>query len=135
MPLLRAVVVWALVLAAVMLPHFDPPAATSTTTASITQLRSFDRTSTLTQIKAKRLHAAQDAQVQKWSSELSQGLAQYAAEQAALAEAQPIADSQPALNNPPPPPPYIAKIIYDAFSPLGARPVQGGINVASCASR
>jgi Transglycosylase SLT domain len=134
-PLLRAVVVWTLVLAAVILPHLDPPPATPSSTAAVTQLRSFDRTSTLTEIKAKRVQAAQNAQVQQWSSELSQGLAQYAAEQAALAEAQAIADAQAALNNHPPPPPYIAKIIYDAFSPLGARALQWAINVAYCESR
>jgi hypothetical protein len=121
------------VLATVIVPHIDPsPAAAS---AAVTQLSSFDRSSALTQYKAKHLQSLQSAQVQQWTSELSQGLAQYQAEQEALAQAQAIADAQAALNNHPPPPAYIAKIIYDAFSPLGARAVQWAINVAYCESR
>lgn len=132
-PLFRAVVAWSFVLVTVMLPHIGSPAPAPT--AAVTQLSSFDRTSALTQSKANRTHAAQDAQVQKWTSELTQGLAQYAAEQEAIAQAQAIADAQAALNNHPGPPPYIAKIIYDAFSPLGPRAVQWAINVAYCESR
>ncbi len=132
-PLLRAVAAWSLVLATVILPHISSPAAAPT--ASVTQLSSFDRTSALSLSKAKRTQAAQEAQVQQWTSELTQGLAQYAAEQEAIAQAQAIAAAQAALNNHPPPPPYIAKIIYDAFSPLGQRAVQWAINVAYCESR
>ena len=132
-PLLRAVVAWSMVLATVILPHLDPPVATPT--AAVTQSRSFDRTSALTESKAKRTQAAQAAQVQQWTSELTQGLAQYAAEQEAMAKAQAAADAQAALNNHPGPPPYIAKIIYDAFSPLGARALQWALNVAYCESR
>ncbi|OLC24744.1 MAG: hypothetical protein AUG06_03800 [Actinobacteria bacterium 13_1_20CM_2_65_11] len=132
-PLLRAVVAWSMVLATVILPHLDAPVATPT--AAVTQSRSFDRTSALTELKAKRTQAAQAAQVQQWTSELTQGLAQYAAEQEAMARAQAAADAQAALNNHPGPPPYIAKIIYDAFSPLGPRALQWALNVAYCESR
>ncbi len=133
-PLLRAVVAWTFVLATVILPQIgSPPAATSS--AAVTQLSSFDRTSALSQSKAKRTQAAQAAQVQHWASELTQGLAQYQAEQEAIARAQAVAAAQAALNNHPPPPDYIAKIIYDAFSPLGTRAVQWAINVAYCESR
>ena len=132
-PLLRAVVVWTVVLATVILPHLG--AAPATATAAVTQSSSFDRNSALSEYKAKRLQSVQQAQVERWTSELSQGLAQYQAEQEALAQAQAAAAAQARLNNHPPPPPYIAKIIFDAFSPLGARAVQWAINVAYCESR
>jgi hypothetical protein len=122
-----------MVLATVILPHIGSPPATPT--AAVTQLSSFDRTSALLQSRAKRTQAAQAAQVQQWTSELTQGLAQYQAEQEAIAQAQAVAAAQAALNNHPPPPPYIAKIIYDAFSPLGARALQWALNVAYCESR
>ncbi len=134
-PLLRAVVVWTIVLGTVILPQIGPPAAPATSTAAITQLSSFDRTSALTQLKAKRTQAAQNAQVQQWTSELSQGIAQYQAEQERLAQAQAEAARYAALSNHPPPPDWIGKIIYDAFSPLGARAVQWALNVAYCESR
>jgi len=132
-PLLRAVVVWTIVLATVILPHIGPSPAIST--AAVTQLSSYDRTSALSQSKAKRTQAAQNALVQQWTSELSQGIAQYQAEQERIAKAQAEAARVAALSNHPPPPPYIAQIIYDAFSPLGARAVQWAINVAYCESR
>ena len=132
-PLLKAVVVWSVVLATVILPHVSQPPATSS--AAVTQLSSYDRTSALSLSKAKRVQAAQDAQVQQWTSELSEGIAQYQAEQEAMARAQAAAAAQAALNNHPPPPAWIAKIIYDAFSPLGARAVEWAMNVAYCESR
>jgi hypothetical protein len=101
----------------------------------VTQLSSYDRSSALSISRAKRDQAVQDAQVNQWTSELSQGVAQYQAEQEAMAQAQAAAAAQAQLNNHPPPPPYIAKIIYDAFSPLGARAVQWAMNVAYCESR
>jgi hypothetical protein len=134
-PLLRAVVVWTIVLATVILPHLGAPGAPATSTAAVTQLSSFDRTSALTQMKAKRTQAAQNALVQQWTSELSQGIAQYQAEQERIAQAQAEAARYAALSNHPPPPDWIGKIIYDAFSPLGARAVQWAINVAYCESR
>ena len=133
-PLLRAVVVWTVVLATVILPHIGgSPSAMPT--AAVTQLSSFDRTSALSQERVKRTHAAQDAQVQLWSSELSQGLAQYQAEQAALAQAQAAAAAEAALNNHPAPPANIAKIINDAFSPLGQAAVTWAMRIAWCESR
>ena len=132
-PLLRAVVVWTIVLATVILPHLGSEPATST--AAVTQLSSYDRTSALSLSKAKRTQAAQDALVQQWTSELSQGIAQYQAEQERIAKAQAEAARYAALSNHPPPPDWIGKIIYDAFSPLGTRAVQWAINVAYCESR
>jgi len=126
-------VVWGVVLATVILPHIDQSSAGST--AAVTQLSSFDRSSALKESKAKHTQQQQQDQVTQWTAELSQGLAQYQAEQEALAQAQAIADAQSQLDNHPPPPPFIAKIIYDAFSPLGARAVQWAINVAYCESR
>ena len=133
-PLLRAVVVWTIVLATVILPHIGPPSP-ATSTAAVTQLSSYDRSSALTQMKAKRTQDAQNALVQQWTSELSQGIAQYQAEQERIAQAQAEAARYAALSNHPPPPDWIGKIIYDAFSPLGARAVQWAINVAYCESR
>ena len=104
-------------------------------TAEVTQLSSFDRTSALSESKAKRTQAAQDAQVQQWSSELAQGLAQYQAEQEKIAQAQAAAAAEAALNNHPPPPAWIGKIINDAFSPLGQAAVTWALRVAWCESR
>jgi hypothetical protein len=118
----------------VILPHIGSTSP-AMPTAAVTQLSSFDRTSALSQERVKRTHAAQDAQVQLWSSELSQGLAQYQAEQAALAQAQAAAAAVAALNNHPPPPPNIAKIINDAFSPLGQAAVTWAMRIAWCESR
>jgi len=75
------------------------------------------------------------AQVNAWSQELKQGLADYQAQQDALAAAQAQAAAIAARSNHAPPPPYIAKIINDAFSPLGPAAVQWAINVAYCESR
>jgi hypothetical protein len=127
------VVVWVIVLATVVLPHIG--SSTATSTAAVTQLSSFDRTSALMQSKAKRMQAAQDAQVQQWASDLSQGLAQYQAEQARIAQAQAAAAAEALLNNHPPPPPNIAKIINDAFSPLGPAAVTWAMRIAYCESR
>jgi hypothetical protein len=75
------------------------------------------------------------AQVQAWSAELQQGLAAYKEQQEQAAAAQAEVDRLAALSNHPPPPPDIAKIISDAFSPLGPRALQWAINVAYCESR
>ena len=132
-PLLRAVAVWTVVLATVILPRLTPPAPSAT--AAVTQLSSYDRQSALRLSQSHKAQAAQDAQVQQWSAELKQGLADWKAEQAAMAAAQAEANRIAALSNHPPPPPEIAKIITDAFSPLGARAVQWAMNVAYCESR
>ena len=132
-PLLRAVVVWSVVLATVVMPRLAPPPPQLT--AAVTQISAYDRTSALRSAQAQKAQAAQDGQVQQWTAELKQGLADYQAEQAKAAAAQAEAKRIAALSNHAPPPPYIAKIIYAAFSPLGPRAVQWAINVAYCESR
>jgi hypothetical protein len=134
LPLFRAVIVWAVLLAGVVLPRLDQPAPTNVPVA-VTQLNSYDRQSLVSQARAQRAQAAQDAQVQAWADELDKGLAAYQAQLKVLAAAKAEADRIAALSNHAPPPPYIAKIINDAFSPLGSRAVQWAINVAYCESR
>jgi regulator of protease activity HflC (stomatin/prohibitin superfamily) len=133
-PLLRAILVWAVILASVVLVRLDPPASVMNAVA-VTQLSAFDRLSVVQQTRTQRVQAAQMAQVTAWAAELKQGLADYQAQQDALAAAQAQAAVIAARSNHPPPPPYIAKIINDAFSPLGPAAVQWAINVAYCESR
>jgi regulator of protease activity HflC (stomatin/prohibitin superfamily) len=133
-PLLRAILVWAVILASVVLVRLDPPASVMNAVA-VTQLSAYDRLSVVQQTRTQRVQAAQMAQVTAWAAELKQGLADYQAQQDALAAAQAQAAVIAARSNHPPPPPYIAKIISDAFSPLGPAAVQWAINVAYCESR
>jgi multidrug efflux pump subunit AcrA (membrane-fusion protein) len=133
-PLLRAVLVWAVILASVVLVRMDPPAAVSNAVA-VTQLSAYDRLSVVQQTRAQRVQAAQMAQVTAWAAELKQGLADYQAQQDALAAAQAQATVIASRSNHAPPPAYIAKIINDAFGPLGPAAVQWAINVAYCESR
>jgi regulator of protease activity HflC (stomatin/prohibitin superfamily) len=133
-PLLRAILVWAVILASVVLVRLDPPASVMNAVA-VTQLNAYDRLSVVQQTRTQRVQAAQMAQVTAWAAELKQGLADYQAQQDALAAAQAQAAVIAARGNHPPPPPYIAKIINDAFSPLGPAAVQWAINVAYCESR
>jgi regulator of protease activity HflC (stomatin/prohibitin superfamily) len=133
-PLLRAVLVWAVILASVVLVRLDPPVAV-TSAVAVTQLSAYDRLSVVQQTRAQRVQAAQMAQVTAWAAELKQGLADYQAQQDALAAAQAKAAVIASRSNHAPPPPYIAKIIDDAFSPLGPAAVQWAINVAYCESR
>ena len=133
-PLLRAVLVWAVILASVVLVRMDPPPAVANAVA-VTQLSAYDRLSVVQQTRSQRVEAAQMAQVSAWAAELKQGLADYQAQQDALAAAQAQAAVIAARSNHAPPPPYIAKIINDAFSPLGPAAVQWAINVAYCESR
>jgi regulator of protease activity HflC (stomatin/prohibitin superfamily) len=133
-PLLRAVLVWAVILASVVLVRLDPPVSV-TNAVAVTQLSAYDRLSVVQQTRTQRVQAAQMAQVSAWATELKQGLADYQAQQDALAAAQAQAAVIAARSNHPPPPPYIAKIINDAFSPLGPAAVQWAINVAYCESR
>ncbi len=133
-PLLRAVLVWAVILASVVLVRLDPPPPLSNA-AAVTQLSAYDRLSVVQQTRAQRVQAAQMAQVSAWAAELKQGLADYQAQQDALAAAQAQAAVIAARSNHAPPPPYIAKIINDAFGPLGPAAVQWAINVAYCESR
>ena len=134
LPLLRAVLVWALLLVTVLAPRLDPPAVHQAEVA-VTQLSSFDRNSLIQQNQSRHQAAAQDAQVIAWANQLKQGLAAYQAKQRALAAAQAEAAAIAARSNHPPPPPEIAKDITDAFSPLGPAAVQWAMNVAWCESR
>jgi hypothetical protein len=134
LPLFRAVLVWVVILVTVILPRLAPPAQQSVSVA-VSQLTAFDRDSAVRQAKNQRVQAAQMAQVQSWSQELKQGLAEYQAKQAAEAAAQAQAEAIAARSNHPAPPPEIARDIVDAFSPLGAGAVQWAMNVAWCESR
>jgi hypothetical protein len=135
LPLLRAVLVWVIVLVGVvMLPRIDPPVAQAASVA-VTQITSLDRLSVLQQTRDQRVQAAQLAQAQTWSNELKQGLADYEAQQQAIAAAQAQAARIAVIDNHPPPPAYIAKIITDAFTPLGQSAVVWAMRIAYCESR
>jgi hypothetical protein len=134
LPLLRAVLVWVVILVIVVLPRLSPPQQHSVAIA-VTQLTAFDRSSVVQQSRTARVQAAQMAQVQSWSQELKQGLADYQAKLEADAAAQAQAAAIAARSNHPAPPPDIAKDIIDAFSPLGPAAVQWAMNVAWCESR
>jgi hypothetical protein len=134
LPLLRAVLVWVVILVIVVLPRLSPPQQHSVVTV-VTQLSAFDRSSVVSQSQSQRLQAARMAQVQSWSAELKQGLADYQAKQEAEAQAQAVAAAIAARSNHPAPPADIAQDITDAFTPLGADAVQWAMNVAWCESR
>lgn len=134
LPLFRAILVWTVILASVILVRMDPPTAV-TQAVAVTQLSAYDRLSVVQQTRNQRVQAAQMAQVDAWSAELKQGLADYQAQQDALAAAQAQAARIAALNNHPPPPADIAKIITDAFSPLGQDAVVWALRIAYCESR
>jgi hypothetical protein len=134
LPLFRALIVWTVLLAGVVLPRLDPPAQ-ATANVAVTQLSSYDRQSVVIQTRAQRIQAAEDAQVQAWIRELQQGLAEYQAQLKVLAAAKAQAAHTAALSNHPPPPYWIGRIITEAFTPLGPRAVQWALNVAYCESR
>ena len=134
LPLFRAVIVWSVLLATVIVPRIDPPARTAAAVA-VTQLSSYDRQSVVGQVRAQRVQAAQDAQVLAWVSELRQGMAEYQAQLQAIAAAKAEAARIAALNNHPPPPAWIGKIITDAFSPLGMDAIVWAMRIAYCESR
>lgn len=134
LPLLRAVLVWVVILVVIVLPRLNPPQQQSVAVV-VTQLSAFDRSSVVQQARSQRVQAAQMAQVQSWSQELKQGLADYQAKQQAEAAAQAQAAAIAARSNHPGPPPDIAKDITDAFSPLGPAAVEWAMNVAYCESR
>ena len=134
LPLFRAVLVWTVVLTAVVLPRVDA-ATTPPAGVQATQLNAYDRQSILSQTRDERALVAQEAQVKAWANALQQGMAKYQAQQKVVAAAKTAAAHYVALSNHAPPPPYIAKIINDAFGPLGARAVQWAINIAYCESR
>jgi hypothetical protein len=134
LPLFRAVIVWSVLLATVILPRLDASAG-PTATAAVTQLSAYDRQSVVRQTRALRAQAAQDAQVLGWAKELQQGMAAYQAQVKALAAAKVEADRIARLNNHAPPPASIGKIITDAFSPLGPDAVVWAMRIAYCESR
>jgi hypothetical protein len=134
LPLFRAVLVWVVLLVVVVLPRVGP-APQQSLTAAVASVSAFDRTSVVQEAKSQKVHAAQMAQVEAWSTELKQGLAEYQAKQEALAAAQAQAAEIAARSNHPGPPADIAKDITDAFSPLGPAAVQWAMNVAYCESR
>ncbi|HVS50486.1 MAG TPA: transglycosylase SLT domain-containing protein [Candidatus Dormibacteraeota bacterium] len=135
LPLFRAVLVWSVILATVILPRLAPPAAAVANAVAVTQLSAYDRLSVVQQARSQRVQAAQLEQVKAWSAELKQGLADYQAQQDALAAAQAEATRVAALNNHPPPSSDIAKIITDAFSSLGHDAVVWALRIAYCESR
>jgi hypothetical protein len=135
LPLFRAVVVWAVILASAVFPRLDPPSPAATASVAVTQLSAYDRLSVLRETRDQRVQAIQAQQAQLWSNELTQGLATYKAEQEQIAAAVAQAARVAALNNHPPPPAYIAKIITDAFSPLGQAAVVWAMRIAYCESR
>ena len=132
-PLFRAVVVWTILLASIILPRLDTPANANGSVA-VTQLSAYDALAEHFPVLHRALDE-QEAQIAAWAKELQQGMAAYQAELKVMAAAKAEADRYAALSNHAPPPPYIAKIINDAFSPLGPRAVQWAINVAYCESR
>jgi hypothetical protein len=133
-PLLRAVLVWVVILASVVLTRMDAP-ATGASPVAVTQLSAYDRQSVLRLTREQRVQAQKLAQAQAWSNELVQGLAAYKAQQEQMLAIQAAAARIAAINDHPPPPAYIAKIITDAFSPLGQSAVVWAMRVAWCESR
>jgi len=132
--LFRAVLVWTVVLATVVLPRVQPPAAAPVRPV-VTQLTAYSQPSVVGNLRAERIQAAEIAEVEAWSLEFDQGWNRYQARLQAEAEVQAEAARIAALSNHAPPPAYIAKIITDAFSPLGSAAVQWALNVAYCESR
>ena len=134
-PLLRAILVWGVVLGTIVTAH----AHTLPTALAVNGSVNSGQFSILGQSRAHRAQAAEVAAVQAWSLDLTTSVAAYQArlqaEAEAAAAAKVEADRIAALNNHPPPPPDIAKIIYDAFSPLGPDAVVWANRIAYCESR
>ncbi len=130
LPLFRAVSVWAVMLVLAVLPRVPQPAPTQ---PIVTQ--AFSQQSVLTNVRAERAAEAQVAQAQSWTEQYNRDYTAYQARIQAEALASAEATRIAALSNHPTPPAYIAKIINDAFSPLGAAAVQWAVNVAYCESR
>ena len=132
--LFRAVFVWAVVLATVIVPRLQPPAAAPAQPV-VTQLSAYHQQSVMASVREQRIQSAEIAQVEAWSQEYDQGWNKYQARLEVQAEAEAEAARIAALNNHPPPPAYIAQIIHSAFVGLGDRAVQWAFNVAYCESR
>ena len=133
--LFRAVLVWAVVLATVVVPRLQQPQAAAPAQPVVTQLSAYHQQSVMGSVREQRIQSAELAQVEAWSQEYAQGWNKYQARLEAQAEAQAEAARIAALSNNPPPPAYIAEIIHDAFVGLGDRAVQWAFNVAYCESR
>jgi len=132
--LFRAVLVWTVVLATVVLPRLQAPASAPSRPV-VTQLTAYSQQSVVGNLRAQRIQSAELAQAEAWAQEYDQGWNAYQAKLEAQAEADAEAARIAALSNHPPPPGYIGKLIIDAFSPLGPAAVQWAINVAYCESR
>jgi hypothetical protein len=132
--LFRAVLVWTVVLATVVLPRLQPPAAAPPRPV-VTQLTAYSPPSVVFNVRAQRIQSAELAQAEAWSQEFDQGWNVYQARLQAEVEAQAEAVRIAALSNHPPAPAYIAQAINNAFSPLGPAAVQWAFNVAYCESR
>ena len=90
LPLLRAVIVWSVLLGTVIFPRLDPPAVAPSGVA-VTQLSAYDRQSVVRQTRDLRAQAADEAQVREWARELQQGIAAYQAQLKVLAAAKAVA--------------------------------------------
>ena len=132
--LFRAVLVWTVILATVVLPRLQPQASAPSRPV-VTQLTAYSQQSVVGNLRAQRIQSAELAQAEAWAQEYDQGWNAYQAKLEAQAEADAEAARIATLSNHPPPPAYIGKLIIDAFSPLGAAAVQWAINVAYCESR
>jgi hypothetical protein len=133
--LVRAVVVWAFVLATIVVPRLQPSSNDQPAQPVVAQATSYQQQSVLGSVREQRIQSAQLAQAEAWSQEYSRGWNNYQARLQAEAQAQAVAARIAALSNHAPPPAYIATIINNAFSPLGDRALQWAINVAYCESR
>jgi soluble lytic murein transglycosylase-like protein len=132
--LFRAVLVWTVVLATVVLPRVQPPAAAPVRPV-VTQLAAYSQPSVVGNLRAKRLQLDETAQVDAWSLEFDQSWNRYKARLEAEAAAKAEAARLAVLDNHPPPPAWIGTIITNAFSPLGSDAVRWAMRVAWCESR
>ena len=132
-PLVRAVLVWTVVLAFIVLPRIQPPPAPAS--PAVTQLSSYQAQSITRAAHDQKAQAQRNAVAQAWANEYAKSYDAYQARLQAEALAQAEAARIAALSNHPPPPAYIAQAIHNAFTPLGDRAVQWAFNVAWCESR
>ena len=132
--LFRAVLVWTVILATVVLPRLQPQASAPSRPV-VTQLTAYSQQSVVGNLRAQRIQSAELAQAEAWAQEYDQGWNAYQAKLEAQAEADAEAARIAALSNHPPPPAYIAQAIHNAFTPLGERAVEWAFNVAWCESR
>jgi len=132
-PLVRAVLVWTVILVSIVLPRIQPPTAPAI--AVVTQFSSYRAQSMSQAVHDQKAQAQSTAVAQAWSSEYAKSYDAYQAKLQAEAQAQAEAARIAALSNHPPPPAYIAQAIHNAFTPLGERAVEWAFNVAWCESR